>query len=221
VTNIFSLLLFNVEPVTISQVELKEKFSKGIKGLLNNTIEAEEINFSIFSLFSKDGSLQDELSKILIDNQEELFPGKLVIEDREVSPTIANWLKDFIKANGSEFFDELVLAQYLSSGANTKNLKNEEKNLLRKLLKLYRNLNFFPESMDDEAVADWQIIPVTYEESRDVLDDNKIIKKIKTATVEINPLDELQVELTKYNSGSLEHKAVTQEIVRLNKKSKK
>jgi hypothetical protein len=232
---IFSLLIISEEDETISSQEVKDKFTKEIVSLLKDNTAAAEFNHNIFSLLSKDGALQEELSKILLNNQERLIGDHLMLEDREVSPTISNWLKDFIKANGSEMFNELTLAQYLSTSANAKNLNPANKDLLRKLLKLYRNLVFFPESMDNLAIDDWQIIPFDQEKVHvfvDALGDkkpvaparaerkevSKIIKENISPNKESNPLAELQQTLAQYTPGSLEYKAVAQEIERLKKK---
>lgn len=234
---IFSLLIINTEEDTVSSQEIKDKFNKGVVALLNNDGEAAKVNQSVFGLLSKDGSFQEELSKVLLNNQEKLINDRLTLEDREVPPTIANWLKDFIKTNGSEMFNELTLAQYLSNSANAKSLNPASKNMLRKLLKLYRNLTFFPESMDNLALEDWQIIPFDpKKESPHVFVDalgekkspvatkiekketGKIIKENVNPNKEVNPLTELQQTLAQYTPGSLEYKAVAQEIERLKKK---
>lgn len=143
-------------------------------------------------------------------------------------------------------FDELKMAEYLSSSPNTKKLNTEEKDLLRKLLRLYRNLVFFPESMGNNPVEDWQIIPVDKVEEdkkinksnsfQDVLSNEKQAavqeqtssgaiasgnlraQKQVEKKIESAPLNELEMILTQYAPDSLEYKAVKQEIERLKKK---
>ncbi|MEI6529540.1 MAG: hypothetical protein WCN88_04050 [Candidatus Falkowbacteria bacterium] len=209
------------------------------------------LNINIFQALNTYDDLEEKVINILYNNDEVLTREHLRLDNREVSPTISNWLKDFIKENGSEIFDELVLAQYLSTSQNTKKLSPDEKNLVRRVLKLYRNLTFFPESMENLAITDWQIIPTDKSvdgtrEVRDVLDDdNQETKKVvakakpaKTINAKIsNPskmqdkeiknsdlkkgetsLAELQQALALYMPGTLEYKAVVQEIERLKKK---
>ncbi len=246
IREVFSLLLFNVEQAVMSEATLKEEFSKGVVKLLTDNAAAENINFNIFSLFSKDGALQESLSNIFLGNQENITAGRIIFDDHEVAPTISNWLKDFIKINGSEMFDELKMAEYLSSSPNAKKLNIAEKDLLRKLLRLYRNLVFFPESMGNDPVEDWQIIPVDKVEKereknksdifQDVLNDEKKIGDQEQASsgaiasgnlrvqkqvqkkIENTPLNELERILTQYAPDSLEYKAVKQEISRLKNK---
>lgn len=235
IREVFSLLLFNVDQAVMSETALKEEFSKGIIKLLTDNAEAENLNFNIFSLFSKDGTLQETLSNLLLENQETITSERIIIEDKESSPTISNWLKDFIKINGSEMFDELKMAEYLSSSVNAKKLKQSEKDLLRRLFRLYRNLSFFPDSMGNDPIEDWQIIPVDRIETnkkfskpgvfRDALDDSQPIISSVSSSAPLNtkklediPLNELQEALTQYAPSSLEYKAVKQEIEHLKKK---
>ena len=229
------------------KVDIKEErnyaldlFDKHLLEILKSDAydSTQTLNAGLIFILNTDNNFQSELIQILLNSNAILTPGKLILEDREVLPTVANWLKDFIKVNGSDIFDELKLAEYLSNSANAAKLSKEEKDLLRKLLKLYRNLNFFPESMDKAPIKDWQIIPVEIPEKKssnfvDTLDEGKntvdanidkvpVINKVSEDKLkEPNQLDELEETLSQYNPGTLEHKAVTQEIGRLNKKNKK
>ncbi len=106
-----------------------------------------------------DDSFKKDLENALYSNQEKISENRINFEDREVEGTISNYLRDFIKKNGSEFFSGVVLAQYLSNSANTKKLNAQQKHLISQLLKLYRNLSFFPDSMGNLPTVRWQIIP--------------------------------------------------------------
>ncbi len=143
------------------------------------------LNIAIFQKLNEEDDLEEKIINILYNNEEKLTNSHIMLGDREVAPTIANWIKDFIKLNGSEMFDDLALAQYLSTSPNAKKLNSEEKNLVRRVLKLYNNLSFFPESMENQQVSDWQLIP--YDKSAiksgeiiDVLSDETPAKKNST-----------------------------------------
>lgn len=198
-------------------------FSHGLVDLLKDDSAQEfiaEYNLMIIGLIIDDKLFKQSLETTLYSNSEELTSGHLLIEEREVSPTIANWIKDFIKINGSEMFDELSLAEYLSTSINAKKLTPAEKEMLRKLLKLYRNLAFFPESLESEEVSDWQIIPVDKDEAEDnkgFVDALSEEKKSKSPVI-TSPLAELEQTLAKCSPGSFEYKVVAQEIERLKKK---
>jgi hypothetical protein len=188
-----------------------------------------------------------ELEAALYNNQEKITAARLTLENRELEPTIANWLKDFIKINGSEFFNEVVLAQYLGSSPNASRLDQEEKKTVGKLLKLYRNLVFFPESMRDKPLDKWEIIPVDHDQELensgvivshvkagskttpvdDVLSNDRAAKtpegaRVKTPEAEKLSFGEsepkLEEILQKYTPDSLEYKVIKEEIARLKKK---
>jgi len=215
-------------------------FSKGLVNLLKDQDANEFIsdyNIILISLIGEDAMYRQTLENALYANPDELTSNRILLDDREVAPSIANWLKDFLKIQGSEMFDDLALAQYLSTSVNAKKLNPAEKDLLRKLLRLYRNLSFFPESMENTPIEDWQIIPITPDASSEEKPapkikpaaskvepvksqaPNKIENKIENKTDNtVDPLSELQAALSKYVPDSLEYKAVAQEIKRLKKK---
>jgi len=233
-------------PVTdSSEIEIDEEqekidsaalFSKGLVNLLKDQDANEFIsdyNIILISLIGEDAMYRQTLETALYANSDELTSNRILLDDREVAPSIANWLKDFLKLQGSEMFDDLALAQYLSTSVNAKKLNPTEKDLLRKLLRLYRNLSFFPESMENTPMEDWQIIPI----AQDALSEGKPVGKTRSATSKaepiksqmpnkiedkaeskVDPLSELQTALSKYVPDSLEYKAVAQEIKRLKKK---
>ncbi len=255
---VFDNAFDRLSQIEASQSNLNNKTSAGKEELINlfskrliESLKADadtifSLNVFIFKTLDQEPELGEKIINILYNNNELVTSERLIYEDKEVAPSISNWIKDFIKVNGSDIFDEVVLAQYLSNSNNTKKLEPEEKDLLRKTLKLYRNLVFYPDSMDNMAPEDWQIIPyekteITEPEFKDALDDSSLAEeKIKpelkvipksiskpqskpAAPVtspekkDLNPLDELEQTLLKYTPGSLEYKALTQEIIRLKK----
>ncbi len=230
---------FNSNPL-IEKEDLINLFSKRlIESIKSDADTIFSLNISIFKTFNKNHELGEKIVNILYNNSELVGDKKIVFEGKELSPTISNWIKDFIRINGSDIFSELVLAQYLSTSPNPKDLNEADKFILRKVLKLYRNLVFYPESMDGYAVEDWQIIPYERTEIKthefidalgDSADDQRDVVKISENKVfkdenidlpkkeEVNPLQELQRSLDNYNPASLEYKALLQEINRLNNK---
>lgn len=175
----------------------------------------------IFLLYNLD-TFRTEATNALLENKLNLTRGKISLEGRTLPPTVGNWLKDFIKTNGSDYFDEIVLAQYLGSSSNASHLSPEEREMLSKTLKLYRNLAFFPESLEDVPLNKWQIIPVT-ESSQGLVAprEEKVIELEPFAGLEDKPEpkdDSLEATLTAYKPGSLEYKAIKEEISRLKKK---
>jgi len=209
----------------------KNNFVRFLKETDPSYLDIERLNKSVFFHLSVDGLRQEEMAKALIDNNERITKNQIVVEEKEVSPTIANWLRDFFKHNGAGEFNDLALLEYLNSSKNAKILIDEEQNTLRKMLKAYYNINFFPESMENILVDDWQIISSNLNEDKkepavSELDYKEKELPVKEAvniqiSAEEKRLLELKDALLNYPSSSLEYKAIKQEITSLEKKIKK
>lgn len=213
------------EEEKISQIPLPDKKEYILKTFTDDLVVAiksdsakiKDFNIALFQIFNEDDSFSDKVEALLYNNQEKLSDHQIILDGHPASPSIANWLKDFIKKYGSDLFDEVVLAEYLSQSPNVKSLKPEEKELVRKVLKLYRNLVFFPQSMDGVAVENWEIVPLDHDviktatEPKNITENPVITERQKT-------IFDLQKNLAKYPANSLEYKAISQEINRLSRK---
>lgn len=125
----------------------------------------QKINGSlIYLLINKKDSLSKFIRTFLI-NQEQISSQRILLDGKEQDPTIANWIKHFVKENGSGIPGNIVLAKYLTSSPDVLSLKEDEKKILKKVLKLYKNLVFFPDSMSNTPRDDWEIIPVDRDSS--------------------------------------------------------
>ncbi len=215
-----------------------------------STANIRNLNIITFSLFNEDPLLEDRAINALYNNQELISKNFIYLEDKKVKASIANFLKDFIQKYGSEMPDNLILANYLNSSSNVKILNSQEKNILNRVLKTYRNIVFFPESMERIAMEKWELIASSDKdvvEVDDALVDEKIdsLKKaqslIKSTEKEefseedkekkgeqtrledlsFKDLDELNQMLRDYPLNSLEYKAVREEINHIKKRQKK
>lgn len=222
-----------LEKEEISSI-IKDNLARFLNGGEDLTDEIILLNQSIFFHLSNEGLFQEDLVRSLIDNGEKITNKPIVIDDRPAAPTISNWIKDFLKFHGAEIFDDLTLIQYLDRGENVRLVDSKEKEILRRLLKIYRNLNFFPESLENLPIEDWEIIPITKESkpSRQVIDvlggeknaegekidrDNYLQEKAAPSDANDARLLELKKALANYSASSLEYKAIVQEINRLEK----
>lgn len=179
----------------------------------------KDLNVAIFLTLNEDENLEDKIESLLYVNQEKITNHQIILDGHPASPSIANWLKDFIKQYGSDLFNEVTLAEYLTQSLNIRQLKPEEKELIRKLLKLYRNLVFFPESMDGILMDEWEIFPVNKKNSDSLSATKEKVGEEKESTISTKQktILDLQKSLTKYPPSSLEYKAISQEINRLNR----
>lgn len=90
------------------------------------------------------------LSRSLDQNQERLGPKPIILKvGGEVSPTISNWLKDFVSFYNPTAYkgESYELAHYLYSSSNVKILNAGEKELLTRVISIYlrlRHPSYFP-----------------------------------------------------------------------------
>ncbi len=203
--------------------------------------EVKSFNITCFAAFNESDMLEEKVIEAFYNNQELISKEKIIIEEKEKPASVANFLRDFIKTHGSDMPDNLVLANYLNSSKNALKLKEEEKNILNRVLKTYRNLVFFPESMEGVPMKYWEIIPakggsqnvldVLSDEKKEDFDKNlknkkiseKSIKDIKSQELEEikkSSVSELKNMMKDYSKGSLGYKAIKQELDRLEKSKK-
>jgi len=151
--------------------ELQEQF------LIKNAV-----NMRIFDLLEKDSNFKRELERLLYENNEAVTKNNIMADKKSASPSIANWLKDFIAKNGTSDFNSVVLSNYLTNSENTRNLSQEERTQLFSLFNLYRNLKFFPDTVDGKPMEEWRIIPFDAAEAKEFIErDNKKFQAAENA----------------------------------------
>ncbi|MFA5644197.1 MAG: hypothetical protein WC928_01565 [Patescibacteria group bacterium] len=234
-------------------IDLEENFDENEEeGVVSNFLEknlleilkdddpsgSQRINGSlVYLLKNKKGSL-DKFTKAFSLNQELIGSQKISINNKNQDPSVSNWIKHFIKANGSEMFSTIALAKYLTSDKEVLSLKDDERKVLRKIIKIYRNLSFFPESMEGLPVESWEIIPVdkdlekVIEKEREKfslsVDKKKLAVEDQVETKNISPRGSKKIDsddswqflqgmLKKYPEKSLEYKAIEDEIAKMKK----
>lgn len=199
------------------------------------------INATLINLLFNDKNFKEEISRTLFVNGELLTHAPFEMEGHPQSPTIGNWIQDFIQYNGSGMFTNLALTKYITDSDNAKRLAPEEKRLVQKLLQLYRNIKFFPESLSNVPVEDWEIIPANKESQnvevrkpigRPMTEEEKRIEALKREEEEFSAgglerlaieeeiqgnkkLEDLKIEMNKYPVGSLERMVVEEEARKL------
>lgn len=184
-------------------------FATGIiREFSENLIISEAVNARIFNMLSSNIKFKEEIEKTLYFNGEFLTHEEFELDNKSQSPTIGNWIQDFIKVYGSGMFNNLALTKYITESKNAKFLSQEEKLIVQKLLRLYRNIKFFPESMPSDDGEGWEIIPINKE--LDVEINKKIIGPPKTE--EEKEIEELKQEEKQFSEGGLEQLAIEEEI---------
>ncbi len=206
-------------------------FKKGLVNLLvNSGFYLEDYNDVLLLLVTRDDGFKKGLENALFQNYEKLTHKKFLLEGEPKEPNVANWLKHFLKQEGSGMFDNITLSRFLSTSENVKVLDEEEKQLVQKLLLLYRNIKFFPDSMPGKDVDQWEIIPLgdkdleEEQEPRGAQEEQAqekrgVQEKKSELTQEAKKRDKKIKELERiansYPEGSLEKTAALEEIKRL------
>lgn len=187
--------LFNNDMADILKFGTKEDFA-----YLNNPL---------LFLLVKNVNFKLNLTKTLLENQEVLTSPSFILNGRLAKPTISNWLADFIKVFGSGMPDNVGISNYLVTSPNNKALNEQEKTAVHRLLGLYRNLKFFPDSMQGLPQERWEIFSA--EVSRDSFAKARAISGPPKSETELE-LEELNKASGDYEEGSLEKKLVDEEI---------
>ena len=211
-----------------------DNFRQGLADILAYGVDTDEYNQMLVALLTERGqAYQGELERAVLGNEEKLTTAAFSLDGKPAAPTIANWLKYFIKEKGSAMFDNIVLTNFLTNSANARGLIQSEKDILKKLLILYRNVKFFPQSMPNDSGEGWEIIPSV--SGAPGLEKARTVKAPVTNDVAIKPrrvveaeaaksvedgkkMEELKVIAARYPEKSLQRKAVESEIKKVSKK---
>ena len=215
---------------------IKELFKNNLVAMLNldDDFLLDEINSNIFYLISNlQTNFGEELAALLVNNNERLTAQSILLDDKQVEPTVANWLAYFFSQKGSALFDALTLSDFITNSPNAKLLSPEEKRAVTNLLTVYRNLKFFPASMSGPNPEDWFIFPLAVEDKPLVKPaisgvpeiPSESVSPVAAATPANKPsnfrddtqIKELESMAARYPDGSLERLALEEEIARLRK----
>ncbi len=167
------------------------------------------LNGGLINLLFNKKNFKESAKKILLNSEAVLTVKPIMVDNKTVRATVANWLKDFIKQYGTGVFDNVTLTNYVINSANCKQLTENEKKVLTKLLLTYRNIYFFPESLQNISPNDWEIIP-----SGRKMDEQGKAHKVSgpPKTVEEKEIDDLKKEEEQYQEGGLERRALEEEV---------
>jgi len=188
---------------------------------------------SIVGLNQRD-IFKKEIRRALFKCKAILSKNKIIINGEKHNASVANWLKDYYMTVGLEKINTLKLNEYLTSSKNIKLLSPEEKIKLKKLLDFFENLKVssvqFP-MFEETFVAilpDEEISLMSYEKMETISPKTlKLYNEVKNIN-NLNQgnfvnqgnggINELRQLIAQYPAGSLERKAVEEEMRKLNTK---
>ncbi len=123
----------------------------------------EKLNNTLFILFGTVENCSRQLLHALDENHEWLGAEKILLDNKEVEPTAAHWIKSFLGESNGEV-STISIPKYLSTSTNTKNLSDLDRGALVKLLETFRVLHTFPRSFENLDPEQWMVIPYRQEE---------------------------------------------------------
>ncbi len=160
-----------------------EIFSNKLKDLLyvNDYVLKIELNIRLITLLLQEmdegelKSFHSNLLKAIKENQELITEQKINLKGELVEPTVANWVKNFIREVGLEGsqVNSLKKAKYLSSADNIQGLNENEKRAVGNLFFLYTALETFYILVEKSGIDDVLILQLTPEEQQELKQDVK------------------------------------------------
>ncbi len=171
--------------------------------------------------------VKENLKKVLLDSKSVLID-KRKINQTNFPITVGDWLKDFIAHLGLGKIDKFKKVEYLTNSEYIRKLDQADRDKIKYLVNLYENLCL----SSDSAEGIEEDVPFEHEGKLGILSkgsfnviDPKVIESMKEIREKIgiadDKLNDLKQLLSKYPPGSLERKAVEEELEKLESGGKK
>lgn len=180
-----------------------------------------------------------KIKKILEENKEKITNQKIIVNDNISLPTVANWIMDYnIHIGGDKFSSSEKRNEYLSYNENIKQTSKEERMRLRILFDFYDRLSIssltregYEELLliNEGGVKGFMLNGIYVKIDNKTVDRIKAMQKIidgislaqdQSTDLKTNMFDnsqQLEALMKKYKVGSLERRAIEEE---LNRKAK-
>lgn len=223
--NFYILLQFLIIP-SLSINEIVELFKNNLGiGLKNDELDiAERVRKKLILVDLSDrDNLKNEFKSALIVNKEKIIREIPISAEKKLA-TVGDWVKDFIANIYSKDKTVLSQAEYFYKQNYYLSLPENEKLIIKKLFSLYKYLStssFLPDGFEDDILMrteDGKLITTKRGQVVVLYDPAKAAKEKKlpennTKNTITNPTD-LQTLAAQYPAGSLERKAIEDEIRR-------
>jgi len=171
----------------------------------------------------------EDRDKFKASLKEAILNNKETITSRAEIKTIANWLRNYISKLGLGVADNLKRTQYLVDLTKMKGIDENYANRLKILFNFYESLklsSLMPQGFDEEIpiIIDKKLY-IFRRGNLEPVRETKIRQTTAIASIagknEVQESEALRQMLSQYPEGSLERKAVEEEIRKLEVRSKK
>jgi hypothetical protein len=184
--------------------------------------------------------IKERLRNILVKNKAKITPSGLSLGSEKASGTAENWFRDYHSNLGTGVADKLKFEQYFIASPNIKALTQEEKTKIKSFFQFYERLKLSsktPQGFEEEMLVvvndelkiwkDGRAEDIDPEAKKAVeelrkggfLDGGKTPDTAADAAGSDAKLAELEKIAAEYPAGSLERKAVEEEIRKLEGRS--
>lgn len=167
-----------IDGLTMGDLDVLEKFKAKLKNIL---------------LLENRDKLKKLVAEAIVRNEQYLSQAKIETSQEKRQPRVGNWVKDFTAYTSGDILDNVKETQYFTKSKNVSQLSKEEKEILKKMLEVYKWCHL--SSFDLRGFED--SIPVDDESRKGVISGGKF--------EEIKPAEEKRVaELIKEAQEMLE-----------------
>lgn len=111
-------------------------------------------------VYEERDALKRNIADALMKNQQKITDQELVFQESKVTPTIANWMKDYVRFMGTGQLDKLKQAEYFSDNKNMAALDVPTREKMMKVFNFYERIKL--SSLTLEGVE--ETIPVPEDE---------------------------------------------------------
>lgn len=158
-----------VEDFEKERIEYLDLFKKRLSVVFNmeDQLSLAVINHRLIVTLDKLGSrFYNDLKRTFSLNSEKLTETNITVNNQKEVGSIKNWLFDFKNyLQEDQVISKLLIAQYLATSPNVKNLSDKDKQLIAKLLDTFYMIDQLPKSLTDLPIDQWYIFPVKHEEA--------------------------------------------------------
>lgn len=160
------------EPTTpqADKRDIKRVFQNKVAHLLVEKDWPMKMSVNILTIFylGAEPSFSAELIRELSNNKEQLVSKGPVLQGREQSPTVGNWLKYFLtKVQEGGKISLVDRAQFFTADKEVNKLPAEEKEVIENLAKLYEAIHDFAENVNKKSLDQIYVFPFSDEEKEE------------------------------------------------------
>lgn len=208
-------------PAVADANQVQDLFANHLEELLMNddNFFISNLNQTLIQSLIDDETIKTQLIGLLTNSQLQISAETIVLDGRQVPGTVGNWIRSFINSKGSIMIDSVILTDFLVTATNARFLTETEKLTLGRLLRLYSNIKFFPDSLQGDDPEQWVILPLSISPDLELIPlasnehSQTVEAELNAATAK--QIAQLQEEAKKYPEASLERMALEEEIKRI------